>query len=225
MILKSKFFSILDSDIAGPLTRNESNLINMASRVFNVKNFITIREVGLQDALCIANRIRTNMINGDWFIGSNQSRQLSQDQERWNSRYKATYGILTQISTILESKLEGVSASIEHYFFVMFFQETPIGMLIFSNNKAKATEPSSIVEFVTHIGVRNCGFLLMEYAVNKSKTLGKNGNVKLIPAPAARGVYFQYGFGYQGGYMVLEPAKSDKWGFWAGEYYFKASCV
>ncbi|MDC9613323.1 hypothetical protein PSI19_05360 [Xenorhabdus khoisanae] len=225
MILKSKFFSILDSDIAGPLTRSESNLINMASRVFNVKSFITIREVGLQDALCIANRIRTNMINGDWFIGANQGRQLSREQVRWNSRYKATYGILTQISSILESKLEGVSASIEHYFFVMSFQETSMGMLIFSNNKAKTTEPSSIVEFVTHVGVRNCGVFLMEYAVNKSKTLGKNGNVKLIPAPAARGVYFQYGFGYQGGYMVLEPAKSDKWGFWAGEYYFKASCV
>ncbi|MDC9596570.1 hypothetical protein [Xenorhabdus anantnagensis] len=225
MILKSKFFSILNPDTTGPLTRSETNLTNRDFRLFNVKNSITIREVGLQDALCIANRIRTNMINGDWLIGSNQSRQLSREQERWNSRYKATYGILTQISSILESKFEGASASIEHYFFVMFFQEAPIGMLIFSNNKEKVSEPPSIIEFATHIGIRNCGIILMEYAVNKSNTLGKNGSIKLIPAPAAKEIYFQYGFGYQKGYMLLEPAKSDKWGFWKEGYYFKANCV
>ncbi|PHM75041.1 hypothetical protein [Xenorhabdus kozodoii] len=225
MILKSKFFSILNPDRTGPLTRSETHLTNRAARLFNVKSHITIREVGLQDALCIANRIRTNMINGDWLIGANQGGQLSREQVQWNSRYKATYGILTQISSILESKFEGVSASIAHYSFVMFFQEVPIGILIFSNNKEKATEPPSIIEFATHIGIRNCGIFLMEYAVNKSNTLGKNGNVKLIPASAARGVYLQYGFGYQRGYMLLEPGKSDKWGFWEKGYYFKANCV
>ncbi|MBD1227398.1 hypothetical protein [Xenorhabdus griffiniae] len=225
MILESKFFSILDPDITGPLTRSESNLINMSSRGSNIKDFITIREVGLQEALCIANQIRTNMINADWLISANQNRQLSREQERWNSRYKASYRILSHISCLLESNFAGVSASIEYYSFVMFFQGTPIGMLIFSNNKERVTEPSSIIEFATHIGIRNSGIFLMEYAVNKSKTLGKNGNIKLIPEPAARNVYFQYGFGYQRGYMVLEPDKSDKWGFWRGEYYFKASCV
>ncbi|OKP05536.1 hypothetical protein [Xenorhabdus eapokensis] len=225
MILESKFFSILSPDITGPLTRSASNLINTPSRGFNIKNFITIREVELQEALCVANQIRTNMINADWLVSANQNRQLSQEQERWNSRYKASYRILSQISSLLESNFAGVSASIEHYSFVMFFQGKPIGMLIFSNNKEKVTEPSSIIEFATHIGIRNSGIFLMEYAVNKSKTLGKNGNIKLIPAPAARNVYIQYGFGYQGGYMVLEPDKSDKWGFWRGEYYFKANCV
>ncbi|MDX7998554.1 GNAT family N-acetyltransferase [Xenorhabdus sp. Reich] len=227
MILKSKFFSILDSGIEGSLTRmaRYGSSPDIAPDIVNIKGSITIREVGLQDALSLVNRIRANMINGNWCIKPNQTTPLDKDQVQWYSRCYSTYKLLCQINDILYSGFEDISDAREHYFFVMFYEETPIGILVFSNDATKITEPAKIEEFAIHVGMRRSGVFLMEYAVNKSKELGKNGNVKLIPARDAISVYFKYGFEFKGGYMVLEPSQNHKWGIFKDGYYFKAGCA
>ncbi|MDE9590781.1 hypothetical protein, partial [Xenorhabdus bovienii] len=77
---------------------------------------------------------------------------------------------------------------------------------------------------IMHIGIRRCGILLIEYAVNKSNELGKNGNIQLTPAPNSRDVYHEYGFNFQEGHMLLEPNQNEKWGIRNEKYYFMAGC-
>ncbi|SFU42650.1 hypothetical protein [Xenorhabdus koppenhoeferi] len=226
MILKSKFFSILDSRIEEPLTRLAcyGSSPEVASGTFNVKDYITIREVGHQDAIYFVNKIRTNIINGDWLIEPKQTEELNKDQKNWYSRGKMTYRLLCDMNDIIYSNFDGISNTINHYFYVMFYQETPIGILMLTNDFLRITEPAKIQDFIMHIGIRRCGILLIEHAVNKSNELGKNGNIKLTPAPNARDVYREYGFSFKEGHMLLEPDQNEKWGFRNEKYYFMAGC-
>ncbi|MDE9537478.1 hypothetical protein KKI91_23170, partial [Xenorhabdus bovienii] len=79
-----------------------------------------------------------------------------------------TYRLLCDMNDIIYSNFDSISNTINHYFYVMFYQETPIGTLMLTNDFLRITEPAKVQDFIMHIGIRRCGILLIEYAVNKS---------------------------------------------------------
>ncbi|PHM69299.1 hypothetical protein [Xenorhabdus kozodoii] len=105
-------------------------------------------------------------------------------------------------------KLSINPASNEDKFFIAYYFSNPIGILQFSTKNNTPT----VVNFAMHYLVRNCGYLLMECAVNESLDLGKEGKIQLDALPRAEEAYFNMGFlKSPGDVMILEPAISDKW--------------
>ncbi|OKP03475.1 hypothetical protein [Xenorhabdus eapokensis] len=103
----------------------------------------------------------------------------------------------------------------EDSFFVAYYFSNPIGMLQLSTKDNIPT----VVSFATDYLIRNCGYLLMEYAVNESVDLGKEGKLQLDALPRAEKAYFDMGFlKTTGDIMILEPAMSDKWHMINGHY-------
>ncbi|MDC9580655.1 hypothetical protein PSI15_03565 [Xenorhabdus sp. PR6a] len=105
-------------------------------------------------------------------------------------------------------------------FFIAYYFTHPIGILHFSTKKDIPT----VVNFAMHYLIRNCGYLLMEFAVNESVDLGKEGRLQLEALSGAETAYFDMGFlKTNNDLMILEPAMNDKWCKINGHY--KLQCI
>ncbi|MBI6547774.1 GNAT family N-acetyltransferase [Xenorhabdus lircayensis] len=111
--------------------------------------------------------------------------------------------------TIFTSIRQSINSSHgEDVFFIAYYFNNPIGILRFS----KKTNIPTVVHFAIHYLIRNCGYLLMEYAVKESVDLGKEGKLQIDALPRAEKAYFDMGFFKTvGDVMILEPSMSDKW--------------
>ncbi|WP_047682297.1 MULTISPECIES: GNAT family N-acetyltransferase [Xenorhabdus] len=131
------------------------------------------------------------------------------------------YTVYDSIFTVFFTELLFESSEQENICcFVAYIDGAPIGILIFSWKE----ESPRVKNLLTHPGCRDCGVLLMEKAVNKSKEYGRNGKVSLSPFSGSEQAYLRMGFDYCGkNEMILEPNKSNLWLLMDGEYTFKGT--
>ncbi|MDC9589892.1 GNAT family N-acetyltransferase [Xenorhabdus sp. XENO-10] len=207
----------------GRLTRTKSTSHQKLTSV-DARIFIAIKEVSAQEALNIANKItNTTMIKNEWEY-YNPSGSINDEQEKWNARYKSTHYILDQISSSAKDYINKIAKPEKKViFFAAYFKGIPIGVLQFSLKNDDYPELPIIDYLVTHCGIRNCGSLLIEYALNKSQQLGMKGKLTLSSVPAAMPVYFNMGFTIldDGVYLQLNPTESNKWYSINGHYRFR----
>ncbi|PHM77337.1 GNAT family N-acetyltransferase [Xenorhabdus cabanillasii] len=210
-MFRSKSFNINNRSVGfGSLTRSKS-CSDMYTTLVNMKTFITIKEVSPEEALYATEKMLTETMADDWFYFD--FLKLDEEQERWKMRYNQAYNILNCIST--NAKLQSMrdkTGGSKKFFFVAYFRSIPVGalqLLVKDNHENELPEVSFLA---THCGIRGCGILLIESAVNKSQQSGMEGKLQLSPYERARSAYMAMGFTRVGGHLELYPAdRSDKW--------------
>ncbi|PHM47543.1 GNAT family N-acetyltransferase [Xenorhabdus miraniensis] len=205
-MLRSKSFNIHQPLTPGSLIRSQSFSGKWPSSV-DIRASIVIKEVSPEEASSEMMKVRKEMKDNSWecFIYSGN---YDNEQEKWNSRFTGAYEILSDIliNANLRTKESGVS------FFVAYFRGSPIGGLQLSPGDNEFPDFPKVNYLATHCGIRGCGALLLEQAVNKSQRLGKDGNLKLRPLLRAIPAYVDMGFVEIESHMELHPIeRNDKW--------------
>ncbi|WP_416777319.1 hypothetical protein ACNFJN_03465 [Xenorhabdus budapestensis] len=210
-MFRSKSFNINNRSVEfGPLTRSKS-CSDMYTTLVNMKTFITIKEVSPEEAFYATEKMLTETMAEDWFYFD--FLKLDKEQERWKMRYNQAFSILNCLSTNakLQSMRDKTDGS-KKFFAVAYFRGIPVGALQLLVQDNHENELSEVSFLATHCGIRGCGVLLIEYAVNKSQQLGMEGKLKLSPYDEARQAYINMGFMNINGGMELHPAaRNDKW--------------
>ncbi|MBE8596616.1 hypothetical protein IQ209_08835 [Xenorhabdus sp. BG5] len=205
-MFRSKSFNIDQPLASGSLTRAQSFSEKWPSSV-NVRASIVIKEVNPQEALAAMREIREEMMSNGWGCSSHAGNDDS-EQKKWNSRFAKAHSILGSIRINARQAVPRENSS----FFVAYFRGTPIGGLQLSSSDNTPTDFPKVNYLATHCGIRDCGVLLIEQAVNKSQQLGKNGNLKLQAVIDAVPAYVKMGFVTTESYMELRPIeKNDEW--------------
>ncbi|WP_338803736.1 hypothetical protein WDV76_17300 [Xenorhabdus griffiniae] len=213
-MFRSKSFNIPRPATLGSLTHAKS-VSDIGSAVVDARIFITIKEVTPHEALNVTNIIMTTTMNTEWKCSSSEYLLGNNEQEKWNMRYYSAYSIFELVHNKIERFIRRKKLSkMDLLFFAAYFKGVPVGILAFIPVDNVTTDLPTVEWLATHCGIRNCGVLLMEHAVNKSQQLGSNGKIKLFPLHEATQVYINMGFSPGNlGYMVLDPANSHKWRF------------
>ncbi|MBC8949846.1 GNAT family N-acetyltransferase [Xenorhabdus sp. TS4] len=176
-------------------------------RSIDIRCSIVIKEASLSEVFHATEKIKKETMNNEWLC-PNSSGQLDEKQIKWNSRYNQALGIFKffYIDIGIRLKLEEIDKRV--LFFVAYFRGVPVGVLqlLITDGLPK------VVFLATHCGIRGCGALLIEYAVNKSQQLGMGGKLQLSPYEGARATYMAMGFTEAGEHLELYPAdRNDKW--------------
>ncbi|KMJ47058.1 GNAT family N-acetyltransferase [Xenorhabdus khoisanae] len=205
-MFRSKSFNIHQPLASGSLTRTQSFSGKWPSSV-NIRKSIVIKEVSPEEASNAMTTVKANMRNNDWecfFYSAN----YDSEKEKWNSRFTEARSILGDI--LINAKLRTKESEVS--FFVAYFRGVPIGGLQLSPRDNNLPDFPKVNYLATHCGIRGCGVLLIEQAVNKSQQLGKRGSLKLKPLPEARPAYMEMGFVEKEFHMELHPIeRNDKW--------------
>ncbi|WP_143706519.1 GNAT family N-acetyltransferase [Xenorhabdus innexi] len=163
-----------------------------------MKASIIIKEVGPEETFRAMGIMENETMAEDWY--DFDLHQLDEEQRSWSARYSQSSEVLSYIAR--NAKLESLPSVYgnanpsgrNQFFFVAYFRGVPIGalqLLVYGKDEDQLPE---VYFLATHCGIRGCGVLLMEYAVNKSQQLGRKGKLKLTPYDRARSAYMGMGF-------------------------------
>ncbi|MDX7990309.1 hypothetical protein [Xenorhabdus littoralis] len=211
------------------LSRSKSTS-DIRKTVFNVNTLITVEKVSASEAVKKIDRILMKSMTEEWGFCDFNDRldvQLDSNQIIWRERYMNARHIFSDIKEHAEDYMGKAKVNNDRLFFIVYFGGIPIGGLQLSlknlsdSNLVDPKLPE--VEFIaTHCGVRNCGIILMEQAVNESQLVGKDGKLMLHPLPESVPAYLKMGFTkHDRGYFYLEPSQSNLWHFINGFYKYK----
>ncbi|WP_340610432.1 hypothetical protein [Xenorhabdus bharatensis] len=208
------------------LSRAKS-LPNMRFKSINIRHSIVVKVVEPLEALNSAQKITIETMNDEWdsFISDKRKcgvQKFDQEQCRWGLRCNNARNIFQHILDNASDCINGQGTSSESTFFIVaYFDAIPIGilnLLVRRNND----ELPEIVYLASHCGIRGCGPLLVEKAINTLLQLGMPGDIRLLPLKDAVPAYINMGFTTLYGEMVLYPSEcSDKWKFNAKEDCYK----
>ncbi|MEX0446336.1 hypothetical protein [Xenorhabdus sp. SGI246] len=175
-------------------------------RSIDIRCSIVIKEASLPEAFNAVQKIKKETMNDEWLYSN--SSELDEEKIKWNSRYNQALKIFTFLYNNIGARLQLEGTDKRMLFFVSYFRGVPIGIL-----QLLVTDGLPKVVFLaTHCGIRGCGVLLIEYAVNKSQQLGMGGKLQLLPYKGAIPAYIEMGFTSVGENLELYPAdRSDKW--------------
>ncbi|OKP01133.1 hypothetical protein [Xenorhabdus eapokensis] len=215
MIFRTKSFNINQPVRSGFLNRTQSFSGRMPESI-DVRASIVTKEISSEEAENALMKITQETMSSDWQC----SNPLDNEQNKWNTRYNQASGIFYCILARIRSPVVKKTGIL---FFASYFKGVPIGILQFSPKNKALTEYPEVDYLATHCGIRNCGVLLIEYAVNKSQQLGMNGKLTLTPLSGAEPAYFNMGFTYLNSMtLMLNPAAiKNKWYFIEGRYKYK----
>ncbi|MBD2784106.1 hypothetical protein ID858_04525 [Xenorhabdus sp. DI] len=208
-MFRSKSFNINNPSPFGNLPRVKSSP-NILETDFDARMLITIKKVSAGEALHLTDIM---VINSREWRYDNPLVPPDDEQTKWNKRYDDAHNILCCI----DSYIKYIDKK-NLLFFVAYFRGVPVGALQFTYkdepDKNKPADAPKINYLATHCGIRNCGALLVEYAVNESLQLGMDGKLRLAPLDnSSIPVSIKMGFTQlEGGkYLYLNPAESNKW--------------
>ncbi|MBD2784107.1 GNAT family N-acetyltransferase [Xenorhabdus sp. DI] len=176
---------------------------------------MTIKTVSIAEISNITNMIINNSQGWEY----NDSDNLPDDEQtNWNDRHKQACQMLSYIGFCMKQYACKKNVA----FFVAYFQGVPVGALQF--NPRDGYEVPEVDYLATHCGIRNCGVLLMEYAVNESLQLRKGGKLELYPLDNAVPAYLKMGFTTlkDNGCLYLDPVESPQWYLTNGRYRYRA---
>ncbi|MDX7992828.1 hypothetical protein [Xenorhabdus littoralis] len=191
MMFRSKSFNLnrpVKSGESGSLIRTKS-LSGSGPSSLNLRSSIVIKEVSPKEASELAVRIyQETMTDDDWKYYNPLDFPLDEERSKWISRFEFSYGIFRCVPYEVDYKFEK-----EMLFFVSYFRGVPIGILELIPKNDSLDLPK--VKYLTmHCGIRDSSFLLIEFAVNKSRELNKGGSLQVtVPKEIVR-EYIKMGF-------------------------------
>ncbi|MDC9581106.1 GNAT family N-acetyltransferase [Xenorhabdus sp. PR6a] len=203
MFRSKSFNNINQPSVFGHLTHAKS-ASDINKTVLDARTFITIRRVGVEEIYRITQRVINNSQGWEY---NNSSNFPDDEQTKWNDRHDYACNMLSNMGRCMKHYADRKKI----VFFVAYFQGVPVGALQFNPNDG--CEIPEVDYLATHCGIRNCGVLLMEYAVNESRQLKMGGQLRLTPLDNAISAYLKMGFTELSGstYLYLNPAESNKW--------------
>ncbi|MDE9456098.1 hypothetical protein [Xenorhabdus bovienii] len=207
------------------LSRSQSTS-DIEKTVFNVNTLITVKKVRAKKVVEAIDRILTKNMTDKWkFSGFND--QLDFNQIKWGERYVNSHNMFNDIKANAEDYMKKAKSNNDRLFFIIYYCGVPIGGLQLGLKNLSASNSVFLkvpeVEFiVTHCGIRNCGIILMEQAVNESQQLGMGGKLMLYSLSGAEPAYLKMGFTKRdSGYLYLDPSESSVWRIVNGCYKYK----
>ncbi|MDC9593038.1 hypothetical protein [Xenorhabdus sp. IM139775] len=208
-MLRSKSFNINSPSFSGSLTHAKS-VSDINKAIFDARIFITIKKVSAEEALPLTDII---VINSRGWRYENPLEAPDDEQTKWNKRYDDAHNMLC----CMDSYIKYMDKK-NLLFFVAYFRGVPVGALQFTYkdepDKNKPADAPKINYLVTHCGIRNCGVLLVEYAVNQSLGLNMEGKLRLAPLDnSSIPISLNMGFTRLEGSnnLYLNPAESNQW--------------
>ncbi|MDX7986327.1 hypothetical protein FE392_03110 [Xenorhabdus sp. 12] len=200
---------------------NNPNCMSSYS-VYNMR----VKEVSYQEAKQAIFIIEESIMKQGWFSHIKDFKNGKDDiedkeektsQDLWNLRCYLTKDILNDIKQSLPEGNQNYNAPNVAYV-ICYMGVSPIGIMVVTLEEEEEDGYLVYPEvnyIVTHPGVKNCAYLLMEKAVKISYEWGCYGKLKLIPATdELSGTYQRMGFKpYDNGrdLMVLNPKDSPVW--------------
>ncbi|PHM37228.1 GNAT family N-acetyltransferase [Xenorhabdus innexi] len=175
---------------------------------------IEVKEVTSEEASIALKRI-LETLDCSWECSEPlYSPRFDNEQIAWNHRYNDTRKILRFLKNNTGSSSNRSNELNKNIFLIAYFRGVPIGASLLCRERNDSLK----VRFLaTHQGIRGCGALLIESAVNKSKQMGMEGKLELAPLKRAEGAYMNMGFIGNGEYMVLRPNESSEQWMWNEE--------
>ncbi|PHM55492.1 N-acetyltransferase [Xenorhabdus hominickii] len=214
-MFRSKSFNI-NQPVALNSLPHYNSVPNMKFISVNVRSSIIIKEVDKNEALNTTNMLINETMNKEWRYENSVGFLNDDDEEKkWNDRYNSANYIFKQISISAKSDIDKKNRPKDSIFFAAYFKGVPIGVLQFSPQNKDYPELPIVDYLATHCGIRDCGVLLIECAVNKSQQLGMKGKLILSSVKAAKQLYISMGFTQLDDevYLQLNPNESSKWYF------------
>ncbi|MDC9596911.1 GNAT family N-acetyltransferase [Xenorhabdus anantnagensis] len=154
-------------------------------------------------------------------------------EDLWDIRCCTTYNLLNKMQKLL-NLLKKMGDTQNHTCFVCYNNTKPIGVMLIRKYNSKHNSPyyPEINFLITHPGIQNCAYLLMEQAVNISYQMGYHGKLKLTIATdeLSPKVYEKMGFinmkEPDNMKMTLDPNGNKAWVFSPshGGYRFTGTC-
>ncbi|OTA19040.1 N-acetyltransferase [Xenorhabdus beddingii] len=232
-LFQSPSFNILPPDNILNININHNN-----PRLIN--GYIpAVKEVELNEAISSVSQLHHSILNDGWFnhiLDIDNQKETRQEIRNktglWNMRCHTTNKMLvTMTEKFNKNHLDKKDQYCDTYaYFILYIDRIPIGAMLFKGYTDESIVYPEIELLVTHPGIQNCAYLLMEAAVNKSYQIGCIGNVKLLMAEEELYgyVYARMGFTHWTcNELILIPSQSDVWIFTPphGGYRFKGTCL
>ncbi|CDG16452.1 hypothetical protein [Xenorhabdus doucetiae] len=209
-MFRSKSFNNINQPSVSSSLPHAKSASDIDKTLLEARTVITIKKVSAEEALHLTDII---VINSRGWRYDNSLGSPDDEQTKWNERYDGAHNILC----CMDSYIRYIDKK-NLLFFVAYFRGVPVGALQFTYkdepDKNKPADAPKINYLATHCGIRNCGALLVEYAVNESLQLGMDGKLRLAPLDnSSIPVSLKMGFTQlEGGkYLYLNPAESNKW--------------
>ncbi len=222
-LFRSKSFHVLPPDniLKSNVNYNNPRLIN---------GYIpTVRETGLDDAINAAHQLYQSIQTDGWISHINSMTEREKEihqknkktwEETWDLRCCITHRLLRNLQSFLK-KLKYMKSFENHTYFVGYINTQPIGIMLlrkyYSQYSRVASYYPEVNFIITHPGIQNCAYLLMEKAVNTSYKIGCHGKLKLTLATdeLSPNVYQKMGFVHTKGpdntRMELDPNGNRCW--------------
>ncbi|PHM37405.1 N-acetyltransferase [Xenorhabdus mauleonii] len=228
MMFRSNSFNINHPSLSGSLSRSKS-VPDMGLASFDIRMFIRSKEVSAAEARNAADLILTKTMKDSEWPCDMKAELLDDEQKRWNDRYHNAYGIFRTID-INFTYFDDFGK--EAKFFVIYYKNVPIGISMCTPKMDHVPSLLELDYFGLHCGMRNCGYLFMEYMVNKSHELGLNGRLKISPIKGTERFYINMGFApfntvldnaeakpsKSDNLLYLNPSENSKWHIINGKY-------
>lgn len=227
MMYRTKSFNINMPEKVASLRRSQSSP-NLASLSFNARASLMSKPVSFREVLNSVNTIKTHTLQDKWEYKNKEFEELDEelDKESYEERIKWNQRSSNTISMIqwgVGSLLKNEDDQEKYRYFVSYFRGVPVGAVIFSPEGKHVSDIPEVMLLVTHPGIRGCGILLMECAVNESKNLEKEGKVQVLSITSAKNAYTSMGFipmMQRNLLLLLEPSKSPQWVLKQDRYQF-----
>ncbi|MDC9581105.1 GNAT family N-acetyltransferase [Xenorhabdus sp. PR6a] len=202
-MFRSKSFNNINQPSVSSFLPHAKSASDIDKTLLDARTVITIKTVRVEEISNIAQRILNN--SRGWKVDYS----LDSEKNQWNDRYYDSYNMLSNIDDHIIACGSNENLSI----FVAYFSGVPVGILVFTFNEQITSALPKVNLLVTHCGIRNCGILLMDHAVNTSLKLGMKGKLELYPLDGAIPAYLKMGFTVlaDSPYLQLDPDKSNKW--------------
>ncbi|OTA21574.1 N-acetyltransferase [Xenorhabdus beddingii] len=200
-----------------------------------LKGYIPIvNEVSKSEMERANDQILSSLNNDRWFFDLPRRNPVETEQERkergrleaWHDRCISTKDNLEYMKSHLEFMINGKN----YFHFICYMGNQPIGLIMLKYASDEKLCYPEVLYIITHTGIQNCAYLLMEKAVNKSYQMGALGNLKVNVADdfLKINVYAKLGFISVGkDEMQLCPFTArQQWVFYhyRGEFRFLGNC-
>ncbi|MDC9596912.1 hypothetical protein [Xenorhabdus anantnagensis] len=211
-----------------------------------------IKKVSLQEAERAVIKLYDSIKNDGWLSHINNTYRRKCDiekkaslssEESWDLRCCITDELLSTVKDNLSFRLKSKNQNLYQFcnyaYFVCYTthfptnsvssQIMPIGIMLFAYNECdEFLHYPEVSYLITHPGIQNCAYLLMEKAVNLSYQTGHHGKLKLTTATSHLSrAYNRMGFvDDTKNTMLLDPNNNRAWLFSPehGGYRYTALC-
>ncbi|PHM50456.1 hypothetical protein [Xenorhabdus miraniensis] len=215
-------------NLSTSLPDNLSNIDINKQMLIHKLPFIASIEVSLQVAENAINKLLNSIREDKWldhiedteYTWRNiEDKKLKTPQDLWDLRCCITEQTLISMRYDINEHNRNTE---KYFYFVCYIQTIPIGIIQLKHYDIEKQNSLTVNNLITHPGIKNCSYLLMEKAVNKSYEMDFNGKLQLMTATdELNRVYHRMGFIDNDDYMTLDPNGNNFWTFYTEDEVYK----